>query len=173
MKTFKELFEVFDHPFNYEYDPTMESLVRHHLNDPKGPYKNHKFGAIRAFKLQDSHGHLIHVVRNGYHELHHIASDNSSGDDPPKLLPPNPRFIGTMLHYAKEHTIGHGRGTKISATPQMFTKLKPIISMLSKRYNYNVSFGEEVVSGHMTHHAIITVKPHPLFEGMKIATDSA
>jgi hypothetical protein len=164
MNTFKEyLFELFDKPWKMEHDPDMEEMVRHHFNNDEA-YKDHKFGAVKVFKLEGDNGHLIHAIRKGYHELHHIASDNSSGDAPPKLSSPNPKFIGTALHYAKD-LIDSDKTIKIVARPDIHKKLKPIIDRIGKHNGYDVNHDFENIGGNEMHTSTIkrTLKENKMF----------
>lgn len=144
---FKEfLFEIFDKPLKYERDYEMESAVRDHFHNPNGPYSNHKFGAIKAFKLEGEAGHLVHAVRNGSHELHHIGRSGTSGE---KLEPskPNARLVGTMMDYAKEHILGKNKDLKIQSHSNIHKTLGPLVERIATKNKYRVSHGIEDISG--------------------------
>lgn len=158
MKTFKlYLTELFDKPWKMEHDPEMESLVRDHYNNHPN-YKDHKYGAVKAFKLEGNNGHLIHVVRKGFHEIHHIGSDYSSGENEPRKTKANPKFVGTAFHYAKEHVLSKGKQVKISASDSMYSSIQPIVHRLAKKHGYEVQDGEETIGEHHYKHTIVRIK---------------
>lgn len=169
-KKFKEyLYELFDKPYGYSRDLKMEEKVRLHLSTNSN-YKDHKFGAVKVYKMDEDQGHIVHVIRNKYHELHHIAADNSSGESEPRLEHAKPRFIGTMMKYAKEHVLDQNRSLKISATKQMHHALKPIIEKVARKNGHEIEHGEEIIGNHETHFTIVKPKNdiHPMKECLSV-----
>ena len=174
MITFKEyleeehLLELFDKVLKYEHAPDIESEMRHHFHNHE-TYKYQKIGAVKVHKLEGDNGHLVHIIRNSHHELHHLDNAGMSGKDGPRKTLANPKFVGTMLHYAKEHILSKGRSLKISAIPKMHKPLKPIIERLAKKHNLTVTHGEETIGGNHTKYSIIDTptQTNPLSEFMQ------
>jgi hypothetical protein len=120
-------------------------------------------------KIEGNNGHLIHVVRNGYHELHHLDSNGDSGSGAPKMAKPNPKFIGTSFHYAKEHIIDKDRTLKLSGTEHMYPHIKPIAERLAKKHDYDIEHGTEKIGEHNMPYSLIKrkLKEHIVFPWVK------
>lgn len=158
--------ELFDSSWSYSRDDEVESAIRtHYHNHPI--YKEKGYGAIKAVKLEKNNGYLVHLIRKGIHEIHHLDKDFNSGENPPNRTNANPKFIGTAFKYAKEHILNKGRHLKIQATDKLYPSIKPIVDRLAKKHNLEIveHDGVEHFGDQKLYHSIIKPKSteHPIF----------
>lgn len=144
-KEYRLLQEVFDYPYKtekieYDKDAVAAMEKKHGISD----YSDHKI-------LDDSNrpnSFLTVLKRNGAYEIHHSLDDDVSGEMVPNTTgSPNPRFISTVLKFAKEK-IDDGHAVRIvgdnvkkygTSNTTMFEKYHQFGRIFAKKFGLKIS----------------------------------
>lgn len=161
------LSEIFDSKLPLTRDEGMENVVRAHYERKSSD----SIGSIYAHRIGDGeYGHLIHLVRNGKHELHHIDSAYESGIRKRINKKTAIKWAGTFMHYAHDHIISKGKDLKIlSGSKELHDGFSPIVHHYANKNDCDVEHGKEMVNGTDMWKTVISKKKRnsPMFEGFK------
>lgn len=147
MLTYKEyvlLSESMDKPYQMNLIP--DRYIENHDGSVSGHFDEHEpsIGLYnrKLYSIGDA-GYVTTYERNGATEIHHYDKQNLTSDgviaDPSKQSP-NPRFVATMFHHAKQLIDNEDKTIRIAgrigSTAEPYHRIAKI---LAKRHGYSVS----------------------------------
>lgn len=155
------LFELFDKPWNKEYDSDLTNFYKQDIHKH---YEGYHISNVIAHKLEGNNGYLLSFQRNGVLEAHHISKEFESGRMLGNHKKCNPRFYSTMINHLKVEGLDKGREIRVTTNDQ--TQARHYRYLIDKKFgdDYDVHHYDEQVGQHLLHTSHIRSKGNVMIE---------